>query len=275
MSGFPAFPGAFVNPGIKSTLETPENQFWWGHWTNQKWINANIDSTAADAGNTGATTVLRAGLVLGRVTSTGKLKQWNIAATDGTQFVYGILGISLKMTDATGTAQENFIGKVMVGGNVKTSNVILPGESSVGISGNELEYIFLTQATHGGRFLFDTPVEGMWNMDQTFESITATPKTLAVTDSGKTFLQTFAGATTINLPLAQPGLVYRFFNMVDQDMIIDSNAADTIVGLDDAAADTVTYSTASSLIGAACEVYAHTSTQWLFRSLSNNVYALA
>ena len=50
-----------------------------------------IDGESLDAGNTGFTTVLRQGLVMGKVTSTGKWKPFSESATDGTEVARGIL----------------------------------------------------------------------------------------------------------------------------------------------------------------------------------------
>lgn len=50
-----------------------------------------IDGASLDAGNTGFTTVLRQGLVMGRVTATGKWRPFNNGASDGTEIARGIL----------------------------------------------------------------------------------------------------------------------------------------------------------------------------------------
>ena len=47
-------------------------------------VGITIDAAAVDAGNT-PTTTLRKGLVLGKVTATGKYKQYDPNATDGTE----------------------------------------------------------------------------------------------------------------------------------------------------------------------------------------------
>jgi len=97
MAIFPQFHGGMVAPGIQSTLETPENQFWFGRYEQLTLLNGRIVSTAADAGNT-VTTVLRQGLLLGKITTSGKLKEWNPTGTDGSQYIYGILGLPHNVT---------------------------------------------------------------------------------------------------------------------------------------------------------------------------------
>lgn len=53
-----------------------------------------IDGASVDAGNTGFTNVLRQGLVMARVTATGKWRPFNNAGVDGTEIAQGILLLS-------------------------------------------------------------------------------------------------------------------------------------------------------------------------------------
>lgn len=69
-------------------------------------VAVTVDSTAADDGNTPATT-LRKGLVLGKVTATGKYKEYDNAASDGTQVAAGILDDETNLLDETGTARDS------------------------------------------------------------------------------------------------------------------------------------------------------------------------
>ena len=58
-----------------------------------------IDSTARDADNT-PTTTLRKGLVLGKVTATGKYKEYDSEADDGTETARVILDDEVNVLDA-------------------------------------------------------------------------------------------------------------------------------------------------------------------------------
>lgn len=69
-------------------------------------IARTIDATAVDTGNTGQTHILRAGLVLGKLTSGGNLVHYLDSASDGSQVAHAILAadVDLKDGDPAGTA---------------------------------------------------------------------------------------------------------------------------------------------------------------------------
>ena len=69
-------------------------------------VGATIASTASDGGGT-PTTRLRKGLVLGKVTATGKFKQYSNGASDGTEVAAGILDAETNLLDETGTARDS------------------------------------------------------------------------------------------------------------------------------------------------------------------------
>ena len=62
--------------------------------------------TTTDSGSTPATT-LRKGLVLGRVTATGKYKQYDDAASDGTEVAAGILDKEIDLLGDDGQAVDS------------------------------------------------------------------------------------------------------------------------------------------------------------------------
>lgn len=69
-----------------------------------------IDGASVDAGNTGFTTVLRQGLVMGKVTATKKWKPFNNAAVDGTEVARGIL----LLATAIPNGQDIINGSILV-----------------------------------------------------------------------------------------------------------------------------------------------------------------
>jgi hypothetical protein len=69
-------------------------------------VAVTIASTASDSGSTPATT-LRKGLVLGKVTATGKFKQYNNGASDGTEVAAGILDDEVNLLNEAGTASDS------------------------------------------------------------------------------------------------------------------------------------------------------------------------
>lgn len=82
-----------------------------------------------------------------------------------------------------------------------------------------------------------------------------------------------AGAVTFTLPdptAVLAGTFYRFANVVDQNMVVAPPTADTAITDGDAAADSVTASTASHKIGALMEA-ASDGTQWFIFGLNNGV----
>jgi len=64
-----------------------------------------VASTARDAGAT-PTTTLRAGLVLGKVTTGGLYKEYNHSLSDGTEVARGILMSELNLYDQYGTIRN-------------------------------------------------------------------------------------------------------------------------------------------------------------------------
>ena len=80
--------------------------------------------------------------------------------------------------------------------------------------------------------------------------------TVTAAESGAVFHTTGAtGAVTYTLPVPTAGLNYTFVNTVAQNMIIASGTVDKLVGVNDAAADSIEFSTASEQIGAVCQMW--------------------
>ena len=65
-----------------------------------------VDNSARDSGNTGKTTTLRPGLVMGKITSSGKYAQYNASASDGTETAVGILKDQVKVIDENANAVD-------------------------------------------------------------------------------------------------------------------------------------------------------------------------
>lgn len=69
-------------------------------------VAVTLDAGAADAGSS-PTTTLRKGLVLGRVTATGKYRQYDDGAVDGTEVAAGILDVEVNLLDSNGEAADS------------------------------------------------------------------------------------------------------------------------------------------------------------------------
>jgi hypothetical protein len=86
-----------------------------------------IDSSARDAlqadGSTPRTptTQLRRGLVMGKITQSGKYAQYNDSAQDGTEVAVGILRDSVSVLDVLGAASDA-LGSIVIFGMVVAHN---------------------------------------------------------------------------------------------------------------------------------------------------------
>ena len=85
-----------------------------------------IDTAAVDSGNTDLrTTYLRAGLGLGKVTASGKYKEYDDGDTDGTEDLVAILNEDVDMLDINGTALAGpIMATVVIAGYVDADKII-------------------------------------------------------------------------------------------------------------------------------------------------------
>ena len=153
----------------------------------------------------------------------------------------------------------------------------MPGTAAIGISGNANEHLVLAQLGRGGRFIVDQHLDGVESDDTKIELLdTGTSHDIEESDNGKTYVMVGGGSPaiaadfTFNLPNAEPGLVYRFFNEVDFGMAINPDGSDTIVTFNNAAATLIDYTTVSEHIGASCEVVCRTAGVWQHIDTCNN-----
>lgn len=256
------YEGAFGTPGIRDLLETVENQFWVGRYELQEWTGEIINGSAVDSGNTGHTGDLRAGLLLGKVLATGKVMQWNPAATDGTQDLYGVLAHMQNVTYQGGTLDR--LTAIMVGGMVDPTKLIIPGQTGMGIAGNANEFLVRNMLGANGRFKF---YKDFVNVDQGgWRNVVAKTAdyTVLTTDHGTLFTNRGAGAAvTFTLPaVAAKGLRYGFYVVANQNVLVVGGTADTMVAFNDATANSVAFSTTGEKIGGMFEVFGD-GTGWL------------
>lgn len=270
-----SYDGFQLGPFIGTPSETVENTFYWDNPQRQTYVGAIIDGATRDNGNS-TTDVLRAGLLLGQVYSTGKLKQWNPAATDGTQFIYGILdnpGVKMQMQ---GTNKDRWRGTVMVRGHVRPSRLLIPGNANFSIIGDASEYIIRAQLAQAGFLVYEEPgqtglvgVASAANLLGGWRHIQAKTGdyTLNAYETGTLFTTRGAGAAvTFTLPNAvTAGLRFGFYNAANQNMAVAvAGSNDTLVALNDLTADSLTFSTANAKIGCMVEVMSD-GTGWLTR----------
>lgn len=254
------YEGNYVMPGQTTVRSTVENQFWFGERHQQLWTGMVLSGASRDSGNAN-TTILRSGMLLGKVTATGKVKEWNPTATDGSEHVFGILDIGMN-TQRLGSDQDKWLAYMMIGGTVKADRLLIPGQSNFGISGVASEY--LVRAQMHRRFLFSDKLEG--NAFGGWRGVIAKTADYTVKEADNNVLFTnrgAAGAVNFTLPVtAKNGLRYMFYCVADQTLKVTAGTADTLITFNDAAADSVSYETAGDKIGGAFEVIGD-GTGWL------------
>lgn len=248
--------GTNLPPGITALDESTPSDLYWSQFRQVQYQGRVIDGTTRDAGNTSTTTLLRSGLLMGQVTSTKKLKEWDPIATDGTETIAGVLFIDVN-TQRMNANQDRFFGWLMVGGPVKVEKLIIPGNASRGISGDALERLVLTQML--SRFQFNELETEPYSEFGSFRNVIAKTADFVVLESQNGTLFTNKGdADAINFTLpttAKKGLHYGFFAVADFILKVTGGTADTLVVFNDAAADSIAFATASEIVGSMFEVY--------------------
>jgi hypothetical protein len=95
-------------------------------------LSRTLSGAARDAGNT-PTTTLRGGTLLGKITASGKLKEYTPGASDGSQNFYGVLLDDVRVIDNTGANQDKPETRVAVGAaDVRASTLLIGGASLIG-----------------------------------------------------------------------------------------------------------------------------------------------
>jgi hypothetical protein len=132
------FYGNYLPPGMGQEVNTAEfdvsSLIYGGDLRNARFVHgAVVDSTSSDPGNTGNTGVLRPGLIMAQVTSTGKWKPFVAGATDGTQFPKGVLFTAgLAMGSPT---NDRFLASILVGGvALYSSALVIAADTSYGLA---------------------------------------------------------------------------------------------------------------------------------------------
>lgn len=271
MTDYSAFYGGYgASPGINTPVGTVENSFYWDKHYLNVFDGGQLDSTSVDSGN-GDTAVLRPGLLLGRIYSSGNFVHWNPVATDGSQYIAGILDNPAQgMKDSRGTAKSRWRGSIMVRGCVKPTRLLIPGQTAFGIVGNAYEYVIRAQLANRGFLIQENPQTDLVFAGSRFlggyNAISAKTAdyTVKAYESGTLFTNRGAtGAVNFTLPnTVYQGLSFGFYAAANQNLKVTAATGDTMVAFNDAAADSVSYETASEKIGGAFDVISD-GTGWL------------
>lgn len=233
-------------PGVFPALQTTEAQIWWGRETDLLWDNIHyLLSTSTDAGNT-PTSTLRAGLILGRVTSTQKFTQWDSAASDGSQNIWGVLVQDISMLDSAGVAEDKYAPILrrapLIGGALFIKGVALVGHADEALARAQLR---------ANGCIFDDSMGSVGSTAVSIPSalITGVTHAPAASSSGTRFLYNNVAPVAITLPPIAAGLVFEFLRVADEEIKVSSTELDNVIVINDLAADSVTYTTAGQQIG--------------------------
>ena len=229
-------------PGQKTEIESIEVQVWWaavdapGIWLQSS--DMIIDKDTVDSGNV-PTTDLRGGNMLAKLTATGKYTIYDPDANDGSQTPITVLEDSQNMLD-NGVATDTF-GPITVraGGLLNDEIIGLDAHARAILKQNGVLWDdeAVNPAANGIRPLVNI-ADG------------TVAKTVVATENGTRFVANDdAAATTFTLPTIANGLSYDFLQTEDFNLIVTSAAGNDIMVIGDAAASTLTCSTATELIG--------------------------
>ena len=256
------FQGAWRGPGIDALRSNVEAQVWWGRFEWQKIIPVMLLGSSLDAGNS-PTDILRPGLLLGRITSTKKWTQWSPTAVDGSEHIAGVMLYDQKMTNNS-TATDRWFGFAAIGGTLKAASLIVPGNASAGISGDNYEYLVRAYLTQNGKFQLDDVYHG--NSFGGFQRVVNRTTDLTVTGAMANTLFTNLGATAavnFTLPAPLPGLRYVFQAAADYAITVTAAAVGQLIVFNDAAANSVALATAGDILGGGFEVVGLSTSKWL------------
>jgi hypothetical protein len=250
-------------PGFATQIEAQETSVLWVGRQGQDLAatrKATIISTTVDADNTPPTT-LRGGNVLAILDADGKANTYSADANDGRQIAVGVLEKSQDMLQA-GTATDRFT-QMLVHGLVKEGELL-------GLDARAKQQL-------GMRLTFDREVSPQAGVLMHPRGIyrKSTNYTVVAADNGLLFLAT--GAATFTLPTKENGLAFRFAQTADANLVISGSA--DLIHKGNAAANTVTFSTASEKIGSQvlveCLYTAAGTLAWLVTNLGGTTATVA
>lgn len=256
--------GGFATPGFGAAAYTSEREILWGGSDLQIGIlrrNSIISGAARDAGNT-PTTLLRRGLLLGKVDSTGELEEWDADASDGTQNIVAVLDISLKAQDFDANNTDRAFA-TLVRAPLIAAQLLIQGSAFVGHAD---EFLARRQLVAMGCVLDDDMQGFLAGRGDRVESNADTSDTLTASQNGMTLFYSNAAAVAVTLPAIKPGLQYDLIRTADEEFVVASAEGDNIVIGNDLSADSVTFTTAGEQIGAHVRVksvYVATTLKWL------------
>jgi len=255
--------GGWSSPGSGTLEQTTEYEIFWGGDRGKGMVleqSAAYSGAMRDAGNT-PTTVIRGGLLFGKVTASGELEEWDADATDGTQELFGVLPIELRAQDFDANNVDRN-APVVVRAPLKASELLIQGSAFVG---HVDEFLARRMLQAAGSILDDDPGGYLGGAGSRFALVTGTTDTLTTAENGTTIFYNNAASVTVTLPTIQAGLEYQLVRSGDEAFIVTSAEGDNVIVGNDLSADSVTYTTASEHLGAFVNVrgvYVGTTLKW-------------
>jgi hypothetical protein len=250
-------------PGFQAAIEAQETEVTWSGRQGQDLVatrKITIINSATDSGNTPNTT-LRGGNVLAIVDSSGKLNTYSPDANDGRQIAVGILEHYQDML-VGGVATDRFT-QMLVHGLVRESELI-------GLDPRAKQQL-------GQRFVFDRENSPQAGVLLHPRGVYRKSSNYVVTANDNGLLLLATAGVTFTLPVKQNGLAFRFAQTADASLVIAGSA--DLIHKGNAAANTVTFNTASERIGSSALVecvYTNTGTlKWLVTNLGGTTAVVA
>lgn len=250
-----AYPTAGMTAGLTTATSSAEAALLSGP-ANLTWYGSDrLAAATIDAGNT-PTTTLRPGLILGRITASGLLTEYNPDATNGAETPVCILADAVSMVGGTGSTE------------IKDCNVLMQGPVTVssgvigGISGQDGALDAFARTVLRERYTFDDelPTKKLgWRQENV-----ATDTTVTAAKNGTLYIAT--AAATFTLPTIAYGLQYKFLMVADANLAITGAASTLIRSTSATYGTTATFSTASSKFGAnatVTAVYVGSTLKWM------------
>ena len=255
------FTGRDGVPGINPVVDTFENEFLFGSYPIQQYSGLLISQDARDVGNTINPQILRQGLLLGKVEETQELKEWSPNASDGSEYIWGILNqtISLRsiggQSGGTNNTESRLTGYVVIAGGVLTQRLIIPGSPNTGILGNANEY--LVRALLRENFILSDSYQYSrpQGFIQTLSAADGPVYTVSLNDSGKEFHSSVSIGVVLP-PTPSRGLTYSFYNEGATTAVTSGSVNIRVPG--DPLANSLAVTTPVTLCG--------TGTEWLVKN---------
>lgn len=242
-------------PGLQDAIEAAEAEVLWSGRRGQDLVatkKITLLSSTVDAGNT-PTTTLRGGNLLAVVDASGKFNTYSPDATDGRQIAVGILEHAQDML-VNGVATDRFT-QMLVHGLVR--------------EGELLSLDARARQQLGQRFVFDRETSPQAGTLLHPRGIYRKSSNYTVKSSDNGLLLLATAAVNFTLPTKENGLAFRFAQTADANLVITGSA--DLIAKGNAAATTVTFSTASEKIGShvlvECLYVAAGTLKWLVTNL--------